>query len=392
MSIPVSVPLSVVPVPAILAAATQPFSPETGGESGLAARLVSLGVVIGLSVLGVLVAKRAGVFRRRSVDGPVRLGPDRPGWPFFGVFIGAGVMMIFAANIVASVRQAQLKREQGPDAKIDFTQPSPADAAALTTLPVLAGFVCLLLGDFACHPRAVSWLGFGWRSLPGGVRKGLVGSLIAIPWTFLLGEVVQIVYNLVRYEHPPEHEVLRAMNDAPTGVRLALAAGAIILVPPFEEYLFRGHLQTLLRRAFIMMSGPKVMPGTRGFPVSFGTEDVPYARYAGDSAALPPGAAPLLSPPPPPPAGAAGVPASPVPASSTHPVPSRAWQTWLAIVLTSVLFASVHSAWSSPMIFFLSVCLGYAYERTGSLWTNVTIHAAFNATSTALYLLSRGIL
>jgi membrane protease YdiL (CAAX protease family) len=34
----------------------------------------------------------------------------------------------------------------------------------------------------------------------------------------------------------------------------------------------------------------------------------------------------------------------------------------------------------------LSLCLGYAYERTGNLWAVMTMHAMFNTTSTVLYL------
>jgi membrane protease YdiL (CAAX protease family) len=39
-----------------------------------------------------------------------------------------------------------------------------------------------------------------------------------------------------------------------------------------------------------------------------------------------------------------------------------------------------------PPIFFLAICLGYAYERTGSLWTSIVMHSLFNATSTYLFL------
>jgi membrane protease YdiL (CAAX protease family) len=65
-------------------------------------------------------------------------------------------------------------------------------------------------------------------------------------------------------------------------------------------------------------------------------------------------------------------------------VPSGAAR-WASIFLTSLIFASVHPAWTIPPIFFLSICLGYAYERTGNLWTSMTIHAVFNMTSTVLY-------
>ena len=42
--------------------------------------------------------------------------------------------------------------------------------------------------------------------------------------------------------------------------------------------------------------------------------------------------------------------------------------------------------WMAPLIFVLSLCLGYAYERTGNLWVSIIIHAAFNTTSTVIFL------
>jgi membrane protease YdiL (CAAX protease family) len=58
---------------------------------------------------------------------------------------------------------------------------------------------------------------------------------------------------------------------------------------------------------------------------------------------------------------------------------------WPAIVLAALAFAAVHPWWMSPPIFLLGLCLGYAYERTGNLWTNVTMHALFNLTSIVIY-------
>jgi hypothetical protein len=60
--------------------------------------------------------------------------------------------------------------------------------------------------------------------------------------------------------------------------------------------------------------------------------------------------------------------------------------TWLAVLITSVLFAIVHPLWTAPLIFLLAVCLSYAYERTGSLWVPIIMHAMFNTSSTLVFL------
>ena len=58
----------------------------------------------------------------------------------------------------------------------------------------------------------------------------------------------------------------------------------------------------------------------------------------------------------------------------------------LAVIITSILFAAVHPVWMAPIIFGLSLCLGSAYEKTGTLWVAITVHAVFNTVSTVVYL------
>jgi len=59
-----------------------------------------------------------------------------------------------------------------------------------------------------------------------------------------------------------------------------------------------------------------------------------------------------------------------------------------ALLATSILFAAVHITPGSLLpLFVLSVGLTLAYERTGSLWTPVLMHMAFNGTQFAIILL-----
>ncbi len=55
---------------------------------------------------------------------------------------------------------------------------------------------------------------------------------------------------------------------------------------------------------------------------------------------------------------------------------------WTSIMATSVMFAAVHANpthW--PALFVLSMCMGYSYERSGSLFRSIFVHALFNGTS-----------
>jgi membrane protease YdiL (CAAX protease family) len=52
---------------------------------------------------------------------------------------------------------------------------------------------------------------------------------------------------------------------------------------------------------------------------------------------------------------------------------------WLAIALTSAMFAIVHANGTHwPALFILSMGLGYAYEKSGSLYRPIFMHALFN--------------
>jgi membrane protease YdiL (CAAX protease family) len=78
--------------------------------------------------------------------------------------------------------------------------------------------------------------------------------------------------------------------------------------------------------------------------------------------------------------------ASGAPAPALAEVCDSKASRWIAVIITSAVFALVHPLWTAPLIFLLALCLGYAYERTGSLWVPITMHAMFNISSTFLFL------
>ncbi|MFH1614692.1 MAG: type II CAAX endopeptidase family protein [Planctomycetota bacterium] len=63
-------------------------------------------------------------------------------------------------------------------------------------------------------------------------------------------------------------------------------------------------------------------------------------------------------------------------------------QPWRAIGLASVLFVLMHHDWMHfPALFILSVCMGYAYEKSGSLLRPIFIHCMFNGINVTITLL-----
>jgi membrane protease YdiL (CAAX protease family) len=61
---------------------------------------------------------------------------------------------------------------------------------------------------------------------------------------------------------------------------------------------------------------------------------------------------------------------------------------WAAILISSVVFALMHPYWMHlPALFMLSLGMGYAYERSGSLVRPIFVHAIFNSASMTAALL-----
>jgi membrane protease YdiL (CAAX protease family) len=318
--------------------------------------------LIAVACLAVSVPLLARLVRRRPLSPPDRLPPGGSAWPLVlalawgltvWVMVQAGYLQwrmpaLRAATqpatqsavpasqpqtLPATVPVGQLAKPKPPTERaLDLANLPPPDVTFLSTVPHLAAFVALLGFDLMVYGGSLTGLGLSPRQARQGLAAGAMFSLVFVPLVFGGAIATEFVYQAIGYEHPREHDLLRVLGrSSESWVRLALAAGATVVAPLAEELLFRGHAQTIFRRVLLSLkrSGSGMI----------------------DTAAAPP-----------------------------------AWATWGAIVLASMLFASVHDRWTWPPIFLLSLCLGWAYERTGNLWTPIAIHAAFNAVSTLIFL------
>jgi membrane protease YdiL (CAAX protease family) len=275
----------------------------------------------------------AGVVPPRKINGPDRIAPGRPAWLLLAVMFGAVGVYILSGNLYLTIKY-QVSGKPPATQPQDLTS---VDTAVENTVPPLCALLVMVLGDSMVRETTGQDLGFGLRRASRGLLWGLLGVVIVVPPLYLFIDVLESVYQRVHYIHPTEHPLLKLLGEKPPiGVVIAIVIAACVIAPPFEELLFRGHLQTLLRRMFHRMANRR--------PLSTGAED---------AMSLPPPTAP---------------------------------QTWAAIAVTSLIFASVHPTWSMPVIFVLALCLGYAYERTGNLWVSITIHAGFNTISTVIFL------
>jgi membrane protease YdiL (CAAX protease family) len=306
-------------------------------------------------VIALAAAASTGVFGARSVSGPYRLSINTG--MLLRLILAASIgcfVWLIAQQFYMQVRHPHLATTQPADAEPDF---SPNDWVFLSTVPPVLALGAVLAADVALLGGAseVERLGLRRDPLPGAAR-GLLGILIASPMIWFVSAVTEWAYEAHHFVHPQEHELLKVMGDTTNpAARMALIIGAVILAPLFEETIFRGHLQTFLRELLCKLTGvlPVVAMGDKSDRIEDAT---PFAEST-HSASV-----------------------------SIMPARTVGWQTWTAIILTSAMFTSVHPRWMWPPIFFLAICLGYAYERTGSLWTSIVMHSLFNATSTYLFL------
>jgi membrane protease YdiL (CAAX protease family) len=141
---------------------------------------------------------------------------------------------------------------------------------------------------------------------------------------------------------------------------------AVILAPMFEELLFRGLLQSWLETLF----------ERRAIPATIHSQE--DASFHATTGQLLPA---LFSEP-----ECQPEPRSPYEAPKTidSPPSQSPSRFWLAIGLTSLVFASVHAPqWPAPIaLFALSLVIGTVYYRTGSLIAAISMHATFNGFST----------
>ncbi|MHC4240874.1 MAG: lysostaphin resistance A-like protein [Planctomycetota bacterium] len=127
-----------------------------------------------------------------------------------------------------------------------------------------------------------------------------------------------------------QHQQLKLITQNPQLLpRILIVVAAVIIVPLLEEMLFRGLFQTTIRSYFETFSSLLV------------PQDKAEEKRTTDRNGA-----------------------------------------WLAIVISSGLFTMNHANTGHwPALFVLGVCMGYSYEKSGSLFRPIFIHSFFNAIS-----------
>jgi membrane protease YdiL (CAAX protease family) len=263
------------------------------------------------------------ILEQESPPGAPKSAGERPGVLLAIAMIAAISYWVVAPAVYMSLAHGRVApATQSGDIA---SQLSPQDLAALSAAAPTAGLLALLIANVVARDRPFERTGISFRKLRGGWWRGAIAVVIILPMMFVSIFLTEKFWSLLHYAHPMEHDLLRALGEEPSKLaKGTIIVSAVLLAPLFEEFFFRGMMQS----AFKMMLQPtSLSPGGR---------------------------------------------------------------RWLAIFVASLAFTAVHGAvWLAPPIFFLSLCLGYAYDLTGNLWVTIIVHGSFNAASVVMFLFLR---
>jgi len=251
----------------------------------------------GLTLFGIWLLKTS--FGRKALADSVPRRNNMPAYlPFIPLFIWLGTVSL-AITITAKLL---------PD--LPDWQGALLDNAFLSIGAIAAMAIIIFLARVH-FVRRLKGFGLNAKTIHKDFFAAFLNLLSVWPIVMLMIILTTFLGKLIwgqefEMQQHQELELITAYSELP--VRVLIIITTIAVVPAFEEMLFRGLFQTMLR--------------------------------------------------------------------------SFLGKAWLSIIISSGLFTAAHyepTHW--PALFALSVCMGYAYEKSGSLFRPIFIHSLFNATS-----------
>ncbi len=267
--------------------------------------------------------------KRVFSDEPLLIRPRDP-----NKFSIVHVVVVIAAVFLIGVLGAPFLSHRS---HISVVAMQPAFWLLDTTWRLITIALVLAFATTACQ-RGIQGVGMkSGRSFWSGILIGL-GS-IAVVWPLVfLGDGISVTVEKALWHHnAPQNSLLKAVQHHPSPEVLVLMTFSLcVLTPLSEELFFRGLVQSYLAQVLAHLRGHFVLPQSVG----------------GDSRD-----------------------------KSSHGT-IEPTDRWGAIFISSAFFALAHAEPSAFVaLFLLGVALGYVYERTGNLWTDITMHSVFNGVS-----------
>jgi membrane protease YdiL (CAAX protease family) len=238
--------------------------------------------------------------------------PRRNNMPVYVPFIPL-IIWVAAVSIATAIKERVLAglpslveaSQDGLDWRSAFL-----DNVVLCIAAVLAMTATLFLANIH-FVRRLRGFGLNLKTIHKDLVAAVINLLTVWPLVMLMVMLTVFFGKLIWGQDfdLQQHEELQLMSQYPQlPVRVLIAITAVVIVPAFEETLFRGLFQSWLRS--------------------------------------------IIAKP------------------------------WLAILICSCVFAVIHADASHwPALLALSMSMGYAYEKSGSLFRPIFIHSLFNAAS-----------
>lgn len=255
-----------------------------------------------VSLAGIVVL---GVWFIKGLYGPGHLANSRPRRNNMPVYLPLVPLFVCFLTIPAAVSIKNKLLPNLPQWQSVFIDNLLLCAGAI------GGIVIIIFIARRCFARRLKGFGLNIKTIPGDLPTAVLNLICILPLVTLVLLATIFVGKLLYgadFQINPHTELELITANPQLSVRLIIILTAGLVMPIFEELLFRGLFQTIIR-SFVK-------------------------------------------------------------------------RPWISILANSVLFAMVHqnsSHW--PALFVLSVCLGYSFEKSGSLFRPIFIHCIFNTAS-----------
>ncbi|OHB77188.1 MAG: hypothetical protein A2Z25_13310 [Planctomycetes bacterium RBG_16_55_9] len=298
--------------------------------------------------------------RKALADSPLRSNNMPPYAPLIPLFIWFGPVPLASMLIQESVKMGGRNLQPWQAAFLDNCVFCIGAAATVAVIVVLARtYFDHRLKGFGLDPKTIA------RDFAAAVV-----NLLAV-WPLVMAAMILTVFLMTlisKQEYQMErHQELNLIIEYPQlSLRILILFVAVLVAPVLEEMLFRGLFQTSIRSVLenskFEARNPKQIRNSNA-PMTETLAQSGESRFEFldfEHSILFRISNFVLSA-----FGAAG-------------------PAWLAIVISSGFFALMHAnAGHWPALFVLGIGMGYAYEKSGSLFRSIFIHALFNGATVA---------
>jgi membrane protease YdiL (CAAX protease family) len=203
--------------------------------------------------------------------------PTEPKWFFTLMAVGIVLMFIWAFRRIAQPAKFTLAKSPGRKSQFSplvliamlmfaysgcmlltmatqwvLAKYFMVDHVTLLTLAAMQTFqipAWLLIGRWGFN-HGLTGMGFTFRRWPTSVLRGITTALIAIPLCHLCQMGIVYLGQHLGAPTPTTHPLLEAIQGATWPWRMVIIVSAVVLAPLAEELLFRGLIQSSLRRFF----------------------------------------------------------------------------------------------------------------------------------------------